>query len=37
VVSDRSNLWIALTVDPAWKPRGSRELGVMVRDVKWLN
>ena len=37
VVSDRSNLWIALTVDPVWKPRGSRELGVMVRDVKWMN
>ena len=36
VVSDRSNLWIALTVDPAWKPRGSRELGVMVRDLKWM-
>jgi hypothetical protein len=37
VVSDRSNLWIAITVNPSWKPRGSRELGVMVRDLKWLN
>lgn len=36
VVSDRSNLWIALTVNPSWKPRGSRELGVMVRDLKWM-
>jgi hypothetical protein len=36
VVSDRSNLWIALTVTPSWKPRGSRELGVMVRDLKWI-
>ena len=36
VVSDRSNLWVALTVDPSWKPRGSRELGVMVRDLKWM-
>jgi len=36
VVSDRSNLWIALTVDPSWKPSGSRELGVMVRDLKWI-
>jgi hypothetical protein len=35
VVSDRSNLWIALTVEPSWKPRGSRELGVMVRDLTW--
>lgn len=34
-VSDTSNLWVALTVDPPWKPRGSRELGVMVRDLKW--
>ena len=36
VVSDRSNTWIALTVTPSWKPRGSRELGVMVRDLKWM-
>lgn len=36
-VSDRSNLWIALTVSPSWKPRGSRELGVMVRDLKWID
>ena len=36
VVSDRSNLWIALTVNPSWTPRGSRELGVMVRDLKWV-
>jgi hypothetical protein len=36
VVPDRSNLWVALTVDPSWKPRGSRELGVMVRDLKWV-
>ena len=36
VVSDRSNLWIALTVNPSWTPRGSRELGVMVRDLKWI-
>jgi Sulfatase len=36
VVSDRSNLWIALTVTPSWRPRGSRELGVMVRDLKWM-
>jgi hypothetical protein len=36
VVSDRSNIWISLTVDPSWKPRGSRELGVMVRDLKWM-
>ena len=35
-VADRSNLWIALTVNPSWKPRGSRELGVMVRDLKWI-
>ena len=35
-VADRSNLWVALTVDPPWKPRGSRELGVMVRDLKWI-
>lgn len=36
VVADRSNVWIALTVEPSWKPRGSRELGVMVRDLKWV-
>src|SRR5687768_907243 len=36
MVSDKSNLWIALTVDPPWTPRGSRELGVMVRDLKWM-
>ena len=36
VVSDKSNLWVALTVNPSWKPRGSRELGVMVRDLKWM-
>ena len=36
MVSDKSNLWIAITVDPPWKPRGSRELGVMVRDLKWM-
>jgi hypothetical protein len=36
VVSDRSNLWIALSVDPSWKPSGSRQLGVMVRDLKWM-
>jgi len=36
VIPDRSNQWIALTVDPSWKPRGSRELGVMVRDLKWM-
>jgi hypothetical protein len=36
-VADTSNLWVALTVDPPWKPRGSRELGVMVRDLKWMN
>jgi hypothetical protein len=35
-VADRSNLWIALTVTPSWKPSGSRELGVMVRDLKWM-
>jgi hypothetical protein len=34
--SDNSNLWIALTVTPSWKPRGSRELGVMVRDLNWM-
>ena len=36
VVADRSNLWIALTVTPSWTPRGSRELGVMVRDLTWM-
>jgi hypothetical protein len=36
VVSDTSNFWIAVTVNPSWKPRGSRELGVMVRDLKWM-
>ena len=37
VVADASNLWVAITVNPAWRPRGSRELGVMVRDLNWIN
>jgi Sulfatase len=37
VMRDRSKLWIAITVSPSWKPRGTgRDLGVMVRNVKWL-
>jgi hypothetical protein len=35
-VADTSKLWITINVNPSWKPRGSRELGVMVRDIKWL-
>jgi hypothetical protein len=37
-VADRSRLWVAITISPSWKPnsRGSRELGVMVRDLKWV-
>jgi hypothetical protein len=32
----RSGQWIGLKVDPPWRPRrGSRWLGVQVRDVRW--
>jgi hypothetical protein len=37
-VADRSKLWIAVNVNPSWKPRGeARDLGVMVRDLEWIN
>jgi hypothetical protein len=30
--------WVTLRVDPAWRPPGDgRTLGIMTRDLKWLN
>jgi hypothetical protein len=37
-VADKSRLWIGVNVTPSWKPRGeARDLGVMVRDLEWIN
>jgi hypothetical protein len=36
--SSTDSEWVTLRVDPAWRPPGDgRTLGIMTRDLKWLN
>jgi hypothetical protein len=33
--ADPTGQWVEMFVDPPWRQRGGRRLGVMTRDIKW--